>query len=127
MCHVVSPIFLDIEQGAIVNRTILIHMQLAASVFHKLTSKITLSLIPPLVFAWVLHHMEAGEEEPWKRNTLSSDLESTLGKEKRIFWIKSEGKNMHADKIPESYETIHTQTSLHKSWNFFGKCKMCLS
>ena len=85
MCHVVNLVFLDVEQGTIVNRTILIHMQLAASVFHRLTSKTTVSPIAPLVLAWVLHHMDAREEEPRKRNTLSSDLESMLGKEKRIF------------------------------------------
>lgn len=92
-CDIWSVPFVLIQsRGIIVNRPFLIHMQLAASVFHRLTSKTTTSPIAALVLAWVLHHME----EAGKRKTLSPDLESTLNKIRR--------ENTHANKILESYK-----------------------
>lgn len=57
-------------------------MQLAASAFHRLTSNTTMSPIAPLFSHGCFIAWRPGKE-PEKRNTLSSDLESTLGKEKK--------------------------------------------
>lgn len=123
MCPVVSPISLDIEQGAIVNRTILIHMQLAALVFHRLTSETTVSPIAPLVFAWVLHHMEAGEGGAREKEHFVFRLRKYTWKRKENLLNKIRRKNMHANRILELYKIIHTQTLCMGVQNFLASVR----
>lgn len=121
VCHVVSSVFLDIEQGAIVNRTVLIHMQLAASVFHRLTSKTTMSSIASLVFAWVLHHMETRGGGAREKEHFVFRLRKYTWKRKENLLNKIRRENMHTNKILESYKIITYSNSLHGSFlaNFF--------
>lgn len=69
----VSPIPIT-EPRAIVNRTVLIHVQLAASVLCRLTSKTSMSLVAPLVFSWVLGCMEAREGGARQKEHFASRL-----------------------------------------------------
>lgn len=90
------------------NRKILIHMQLAALVFHRLTSKITMSPIAPLFLAWMLHHMEARREGAREKEHFVLSLRKHSWKRKENLLNKTKRENMHVNKILELYKRTHT-------------------
>lgn len=103
----VSPVSLAIEQATIVNRKILIHMQLATSAFHRLTTKTTRSPIAPLFLAWVPHHMEAREEGAWEKEHFVFRFRKHTWKRKENLLNKIRREYTSVNKILESYKIIY--------------------
>lgn len=97
----VSPIPVVTVQGAIVNRTMLIHMQRAASAFHTRTSETTLSPLAPLVLSWVLCHMEARGGGARQKEHFVSRIRKYTWKRKEHLLNKIRRESIHADKILE--------------------------
>lgn len=119
----VSPIPVVTVLGAIVNRTILIHMQLAASAFHTLTSKTTMSPLAPLVLAWVLCHMEARGGGARQKEHFVSRIRKYTWKRKENLLNKIKRENIRAEKILELYKIVCTSTLCWELNTFFGQCR----
>lgn len=97
-------------------------MQLAASVFHRLTSKTTMSPTAPLVLTWVLCHMEAREGGAGQKDHFVSRLSKYTWKRKEDLLNKIRRENTRANKILELYKIIHNRILLEIE-HFFGLCR----